>query len=79
MKLMLIVDISSLSDNKKLAGKSLLSTKRKLVTTSKLDYYSNIFEKWLSLDIIETVPKEKPEQVHYNHIGQLFRKVVLQN
>lgn len=60
-----VVDSSSLPDNKKLAEKSLLSTKRKLVSMGKLEAYHDVFEDWLALGIIEKVPEGEPEQVHY--------------
>ncbi|GBN57735.1 hypothetical protein AVEN_255022-1 [Araneus ventricosus] len=58
-----VVDHSSLPENRKLAGKSLLSAKRKLMTSRKLEAYGEVFDNRLSLGIIEKIPQGETGRV----------------
>ncbi|GBM73945.1 hypothetical protein AVEN_29608-1 [Araneus ventricosus] len=60
-----VVDNSSLPENRKLAEKSLLSTKRKLMRSVKLEAYGEVSDNWLSLGIIEKIPQGETGRVHY--------------
>ncbi|GBL73942.1 hypothetical protein AVEN_230878-1 [Araneus ventricosus] len=60
-----LVDNFSLPENRKLAEKSLLSTKRKLMTSGKIEAYGEVFDNWLTLGIIEKIPQGETGRVHY--------------
>ncbi|GFQ81995.1 DUF1758 domain-containing protein [Trichonephila clavata] len=64
-----IVDSSFLPENKMLAEKGLLSTKRKLVSA-----FNGVFENWLSLGIIERVSEAESERVHYLPHRPVFKE-----
>ncbi|GFW38570.1 DUF1758 domain-containing protein [Trichonephila clavipes] len=54
-----VEDNVSLPENRKLAEKGFMSTKRKLMASGKLETYGEVFDNWLNLGIIEKIPQEK--------------------
>ncbi|GFX36423.1 integrase catalytic domain-containing protein [Trichonephila clavipes] len=52
----------------------LLSTKRKLVSTGKVEACNGVFENWLSLGIIEKVSEAQSEKVHYLPHRSVFKE-----
>ncbi|GFX98675.1 integrase catalytic domain-containing protein [Trichonephila clavipes] len=60
-----VADNFSLPENRKLAEKGLMSTKRKLMASGKLVAYGEVFDNWLNLGIIEKVPQGEIGGAHY--------------
>ncbi|GFY48124.1 DUF1758 domain-containing protein [Trichonephila inaurata madagascariensis] len=60
-----VADNFSLPENRKLAEKGLMSTKRKLMASGKLEAYREVFDNWLNLGIIEKIPQGEIGGVHY--------------
>ncbi|GFU61904.1 DUF1758 domain-containing protein [Trichonephila clavipes] len=62
----LVADNFSLPENRKLAEKGLMSTKRKLMASGKLEaFYGEVFDNWLNLRIIEKITQGEINGVHY--------------
>ncbi|GFX97344.1 DUF1758 domain-containing protein [Trichonephila clavipes] len=60
-----VVGNFSLPENRKLVEKSLMSTKRKLMASGKLEVYGEVFDNWLNLGIIEKIPQGEIGGAHY--------------
>ncbi|GFW79864.1 integrase catalytic domain-containing protein [Trichonephila clavipes] len=60
-----VADNFSLPEKGKLAEKGLMSTKRKLMASGKLDDYGVVFDNWLNLGIIEKIPQGEIGGAHY--------------
>ncbi|GFX41626.1 DUF1758 domain-containing protein [Trichonephila clavipes] len=60
-----VADNFFLPENRKLAEKGLMSTKRKLMVSGKLEAYGEVFDNWLNLSIIEKIPQGEIGGAHY--------------
>ncbi|GFX09216.1 integrase catalytic domain-containing protein [Trichonephila clavipes] len=60
-----VADNFSVPENKKLAEKVLMSKKRKLMASGKLEAYGEVFNNWLNFGIIEEVPQGEISRAHY--------------
>lgn len=69
-----VLDSSRLPSNRELAEKRLTSMRKKLLDSSKIEIYQEVFDTWLEDQIIEEMPDAKVSKEHYLPHRPVFKE-----